>query len=294
MARDSTGKWVQRAGSTGGGRTYRGQMPVNWYAGLVIIVILGLASIVLARYQNQHRSTTSTTPPIVGTTWYAGSAFDICGTQQPTLASNETAAKNAGAYTAGQGVITIAPKKSDQAGTNATFGLFVTNYPKLVVQQDEVQLPGKPAYKNGSQCPTGTPDAGKKGEVQVVYWSNALKQGVKPVTVSGDPADLLFTQNQLITVAFVPSGSKIPRPAGTVVSALLQSSLASAGSTATSTPSTATTTPSAATTTPSATATTTVTTPSTVAPTTTATTAKSSSTATTAKSSSSSTTSPKS
>ena len=34
MASNQTGKWVQRAATTGGGRTYRGQMPVNWYASL--------------------------------------------------------------------------------------------------------------------------------------------------------------------------------------------------------------------------------------------------------------------
>ena len=45
MARSSSGKSVARAAATGGGTTYRGQMPVNWYAALVIIVIIGVASI---------------------------------------------------------------------------------------------------------------------------------------------------------------------------------------------------------------------------------------------------------
>ena len=43
MANNSTGKWVQRAATTGGGRTYRGQMPVNFYAALAVIIIVGLA-----------------------------------------------------------------------------------------------------------------------------------------------------------------------------------------------------------------------------------------------------------
>ena len=238
MARDSTGKWVERAGSTGGGRTYRGQMPVNWYAGLAIIIVVGIASIVFARYQYQNPTSNSSTPPTVGTTWYAGSAFDVCGTQQPALAANATSAKSSGFYTTGQGVITISPTKASQAGTNATLSAFVDHYPKLVVTQNEVQLPGETAYTNGNLCPKGTPDAGKKGEVQVVYWSNALAQNVKPVTVSGDPGTLLFTQNQLITIAFVPSGTKVPKPSGTVVSALLKASLQT--STATTTPSVST------------------------------------------------------
>ena len=50
MARSSTGKSVARAAATGGGTTYRGQMPVNWYAALVLIVILGIGSVALAKY----------------------------------------------------------------------------------------------------------------------------------------------------------------------------------------------------------------------------------------------------
>ena len=50
MARSSSGKSVARAAATGGGATYRGQMPVNWYAALVVIVLVGLASIALAKY----------------------------------------------------------------------------------------------------------------------------------------------------------------------------------------------------------------------------------------------------
>jgi hypothetical protein len=63
MANNSTGKWVQRAATTGGGRTYRGQMPVNWYASLVLICVVGLFLVGLSRYQLSHRSTTSSGPP---------------------------------------------------------------------------------------------------------------------------------------------------------------------------------------------------------------------------------------
>ena len=55
MARSSSGKSVARAAATGGGTTYRGQMPVNWYAALVVIVLVGVASIAFAKYHyDQH------------------------------------------------------------------------------------------------------------------------------------------------------------------------------------------------------------------------------------------------
>ncbi len=59
MASSSSGKSVARAAATGGGRTYRGQRPLNWYAGLALIVILGIGSIVIARIDYQKGPATT-------------------------------------------------------------------------------------------------------------------------------------------------------------------------------------------------------------------------------------------
>ena len=58
MGRGDTGRWVARAAATGGGRTYRGHMPVRWDSSLVLIVLLGVASIAYSRYERQHRIAT--------------------------------------------------------------------------------------------------------------------------------------------------------------------------------------------------------------------------------------------
>jgi hypothetical protein len=248
MARDSTGKWVQRAGATGGGRTYRGQVPTNWYAAIAIIVVLGVASVIFARYEYRNGSaSTSTVEPVVGTTWYAGYQFNICGTPSPSPASNATSATSSGFFTTGNGVITIKPLKSSQAGTNATFGKFVAAYQGMELTSSKVQVPGGPAYTNGEACPKGTPDAGQKGEVQMLSWSNALLTKQKPVKVTGDPADLRFSQNQLVSVGFLPEGKLPPRPSGTVVIALLNAANSSSTSTTLPTGSTVVTTPSGST-----------------------------------------------
>ena len=121
MANNSTGKWVQRAATTGGGRTYRGQMPVNYYALLAVIIVVGLGLVTLSRYQLTHHSTSSSGPPTTQQTWYAGLAVDVCGTMEPNLPSN--AAKSGKGLTAnGNGVVTIAPADSSQSGSNATLG----------------------------------------------------------------------------------------------------------------------------------------------------------------------------
>src|ERR1700722_16189083 len=104
MARSSSGKSVARAAATGGGTTYRGQMPVNWYAALVIIIVVGVASIALAKYN--YNKTATVVEPAVGTSWHAGLAFDICGTTEAALPASPTNAKT-GLTSSGGGVLVI-------------------------------------------------------------------------------------------------------------------------------------------------------------------------------------------
>lgn len=284
MARNSAGKWVARAGATGHSRNYRGQTPVNWYAALVLIVVLGVVSVVWANYEYRHPASaaTTTTQPTTSTTWYAGITFDVCGKTQPALASNATAASTSGKgiFTAGNGVITVAPKNGQEAGKNAVLGKFVDGYSGLTLTSTTLVLPsGKKSttYKDGKTCPKGTPDAGKKGQVRVVYWSSAFSKSAKAKPVTGEPATLRFTSNQLITVGFVPQNAKLGKNVS-VVEALLH---ATTGSSATTT-STSTTAPATTPSTTPTSITTTSTTTTTAATSSTSTTAATSTTATTA------------
>lgn len=248
---------MSRAAATGGGRTYRGQVPVNWYAALVLIVVLGVASVIFARYEYQHPSSASTTAPTVGTTWYAGYALNLCGTVAPPLSSNaDSSGAKQSFFTTGNGVITISPQKAAVAGDNATLGQFVAAYHGLELSANKLTVPitktTTRTYTNGQSCPAGTPDAGKAGTVVVDYWPSAFATETRATTVQGDPGDLKFSQNQLISIGFVPAGTKLAKPSGSVVTALIQAS--TAASTTTTTTPTATTTP---TTTPTTTTTTT-------------------------------------
>jgi hypothetical protein len=240
MARSSTGKWVARAGATGGGRTYRGQVPANWYAALVIIVVIGLGSIIYSRYEYRHPSTAPTVQPTVGTIWYAGFDFDICGTQLPAPAA-DTSAKG-GITTGGMGVIQIAPTTAAEAGNNATLGRFVSGYKGMQLTSDQVQAPGSKLYHNGDTCPKGTPDAGKAGQVKVAYWSSPANS-TKSTLVSGNPADLKFGPNSLLTIGFVPPDKSLPRPPASTVLAVLQAASAVASTTTTTPAATTTTAP---------------------------------------------------
>jgi len=218
MASNQTGKWVQRAATTGGGRTYRGQMPVNWYASLAVIIVVGLFLVGLSRYQLTHRTTSSSGPPTTSQTWYAALGIDVCGTIEPNLPASTN--KSATGLTAnGNGVLTIAPKNSSESGANATLGKFVSHYKGLELTDSLLQYPGKSPYTNGDVCPKGTPDSGKPGVVIVYSWPNfTSKTGSE---TPGDPQKLLFENGQLITMAFVPADVTVPKPPASVITNLI-------------------------------------------------------------------------
>jgi hypothetical protein len=220
MARQDSGKWVARAASTGGGRSYRGQMPVKWYGSLVLIVVIGIVSIVYSRYERQHP--VAGTPPAIGTKWYASLAVDVCGTVQPNLPSNPNSTSNPGLHTDGDGVIRIEPTKSADAGNNATLARFVSDYPNFALTSNSLTIPGEKAHTNGEKCPKLTPDAGKSGKVEIKVWPPAQPPGSTAATTSSDPTAIKLGNDQLITVAFVPTGSSIPKPTAAAITAMLQ------------------------------------------------------------------------
>ena len=249
MAADQTGKWVARAASTGGGRTYRGQAPVNWYASLVLIVLLGLGLIAYSRYERTHSTASSAGPPTVGTVWHAALGIDICGKIEPNLPASPTSSTG-GFTTDGTGVVTVAPTTASQAGGNAVLGKFVSGVHGLVLTPNSLGYPGQGTHTDGQQCPKGTPDAGKTGVVSVVQWANfTVKKGS---SVAGDPRQLRFSDGQMITLAFLPTSVSVPKPPASTITALIKAT-ESSSTTATTvpvTPSTAVTPATTATTAP--------------------------------------------
>jgi hypothetical protein len=233
MARGDTGRWVARAGATGGGRTYRGQMPVKWYSSLVLICVLGVALVVYSRYELEHPA--AATPPAIGSHWYQALSFDICGTLQGNLPANPNGATAPvpGIRTDGDGVIQVAPTVASDAGNNATLARFVEHYPGLVVSSTTLRLPGKRTYTSGDACPSGTKDAGQKANVTIKVWPSFTPPGSNNPSLYQNPADIKLASGQLITVAFVPSGAAVPKPSASAITALLndQSSATSSSTT---------------------------------------------------------------
>jgi len=273
MASDSTGKWVARAASTGGGRTYRGQAPINWYASLVVIVIVGLLLVGFSRYQRTHPNTSSAGAPTTSDTWHVALGIDICGTMQPNLPADPST--KSGFTTDGTGVITVAPKNNSESGGNAVLGKFVSESKGLVLSSTTLRYPGTSLLSNGDKCAKGTPQANQQGFISVKTWPNfESKTGTE---VSGNPDKVKFANAQMITIAFVAAGANVPKPPASTITSLITAA-SGASTTTTTAPGTATTTPTStpapatSTTAPApttaTTAPTTTTTPPTTAPTT--------------------------
>jgi hypothetical protein len=240
-------------------------MPVNWYAALVIIVLIGLGSIALAKFH--YNQSAAAVEPTVNTTWHAALAFDVCGSMQAPLPATQASSTN-GLISTGSGVVQIAPRTASQAGTNATLGKFAEGYSGMVLTNSELKYPAAtvPQYRNGEKCKAGTPDAGKVGTVQARSWvlSTKVERNGEQAEVGGAtttrPADLRFVNRQVITVGFVPAGQALQKPPASTITALLQVLAGGNAPVATTT----TTTPASTTTTaPAASATTTVPPPST-------------------------------
>jgi hypothetical protein len=255
MAPSSTGKWVSRVAATGGSRTYRGQVPVNWYAALVVLVILGIVSIVFARYEYQHPHTTAAIQPAVGKTEFAGITFDLCGTTLNTLPASTNSAE-VGVSTPGQNVLAVSPKTAAQAGNNATLGAFFAHYPGAALSPTRLKIDNE-VFTNGETCKSG-PDKGKAGDVKVVVFATPLTNSSTDIT--SNASTYKIPDRSIFSVGFVPKGTSLPRNQ-TVSDAVLGYSASVVNGTTTTTTlpvaSPTTTAPSATTTTTAPTTTTT-------------------------------------
>jgi hypothetical protein len=192
-----------------------------------VISVVGLGLVGYSRYEVQHPSTTTTTTTTtLPSAYYAALAFDICGKVSTLPVSTNT---KASVISVGNGVLSWSPKTVH----NPTLAQFVTSFqPKTVLASSELQLPGKKAklYKSGDLCGSAP------GTLQIETWSTV--SAPTGTVTTGGPGAVKLVNGQMITVAFVPAGTAIARPAKATQQELLFEieSAAQASSTTTSLP----------------------------------------------------------
>jgi hypothetical protein len=255
VAKSAAGKWVSKVGASGGGKAYKKSRPGNYYGALVVIVVLGLASTVFARYDYQHpASAASGSPPRIGTTWYAALSIEVCGKSQPFLAANPS---GTGGFTVQPAdVIRIKPVNAADSGDHATLSQFAAEYPGLIASSTELAIPSATGvataattFRNGQACPSTSKYPGQTGKISYAYWTFGQ---TKPI-VTTNPASIKFSQYLNVTMAFNPAGVTPAAPQQVTVNAMTLDATAPATTTTAPVLSTTTTVKGATTTTTAAT-----------------------------------------
>jgi hypothetical protein len=200
MGKASSNKKVARVARTGGGRTARGRGSLVWPGVLTLTVVLGTSLIFYSRAQNQ--TTTGNLPPQRGDHWHAAYGFYVCDKFLPAITDQNDPI---GIHTHGDGVVHVHPSSVASSGKNATFARFMEAV-KGKVSSSEIKVPGQKTMKNDMKC-------GKKtGRVEARTWAPGASTSSEGKLVLGNPANIRFVDRELITIAFVPAGAKVPPP----------------------------------------------------------------------------------
>jgi hypothetical protein len=243
VAKSASGKWVSRVGATGGGKAYKKSRPSNYYGVLIVIVVLGLLSAVLARYDYQHpKKAPGAIAPAIGTTWFAGLSIQACGETLPALTPDPTT--TGGFSVLANNVIKLTPVTAADAGNNATVSQFSDEFPGLTTSSSELAVPNAKGaantattYHNGTKCPAKTKYAGQIGKIEYAYWSSIAQ---KTPTVTTNSTSIKFSEYMRLTMAFEPTGVTPTPPTAATEDAMLKD--AATTTTTTTVPVTTTTT----------------------------------------------------
>jgi hypothetical protein len=160
-------------------------------------VILGTAGIVYSRDQRQPDNTR----PLTTDHWHAAIGYYICGSFVPNLPEGDDPL---GIHGHGDNVVHIHPFGASSSGKRATLEVYFDTV-NADISDDRIELPGQETKTNGDRCENGP------GRVQTKVWDTRSPTDPGRI-VEGDPSNIRPQDNQLITIAFVPEGTDIPRP----------------------------------------------------------------------------------
>jgi len=193
----------------------------RWFSvTITVLVLVGITGVVLAGgllTRNDSASAAAPQPPSAanpaGDHWHAAFAVNICGEWLPNPPTFETAANNpnlrTGIHTHGDGFVHIHPFYSSEAGANATLGKFFT-YGGWKVSQDSLDVWTGPTaepdkWSNGDKCPNTEGVAGKGEPGRVVFQVDCK-------SVSGNPSDHKFADQEVVAIGFLPKGQEMGAP----------------------------------------------------------------------------------
>lgn len=198
MAKPTTRK-VARVARTGGGRTKRGQ--TSWVFPTLIGTVAVLGTFLIG-FSRAERQPDNSHPRVGADHWHAALGFYICGQFAPNIPDNGQ--DPLGIHTHCDGIVHIHPFSAQSAGKNATLKIFFDTV-GATVKADSFKLPNDTTHKNGQKC------GDQVANVVTKVWDTRAASDQGHI-VTGNPSDIHPKDQMLITIAFVPAGTDIPKP----------------------------------------------------------------------------------
>ncbi len=172
--------------------TKRKSGTLGFSAVIAVVVVLGIIGIVLSRGEDKA----SAVGPDIGEHWHAALGINVCGEWKPNTPQYEAAT---GIHSHGDGFIHMHPASRAGANQRATVGLFLDQAGEKV-NAKELELADGADLKNGDKCPNLDNKVGK------IRWS------VNDKEKSGNPANYVPNDGDVVALAFLPEGEKIGVP----------------------------------------------------------------------------------
>ena len=204
MGKASSSKKVARAARTGGGRTRRGSSSWLWPALMAVIVVLGTAGVVYSREQRAARQQPARRQRRRPAGRPLARRHRLLHLRH-VRAQHHRAADPLGIHTHGDGVVHIHPFASRAAGKNAKLGVFFDTVERQGHQhRDRAAGPGHQEERRQVRRQDGHRPGQDLAEPRPGRRRAPSSRATRATSASSD--------NQLITVAFVPDGTDIPKP----------------------------------------------------------------------------------
>ncbi len=215
MGKASSTKKVARAAKLGGTPKAKSYEPRSllFPVSIGLVFVLGIFLVLYARGQN--RSSIDKSVPYwnstVASNKHIHNAYGIyiCDKYAAPLSDAFSDAK--GIHTHTDGLIHIHPFVPSVSGRSAIFKEFATQT-GLKVSKTSIQIPGQKKLSNGDACPASADGTYKGGSGQMQFWIYATPTSSKPDQYTGDPNKIHFQRDETIVIAFVTSGTTIPKP----------------------------------------------------------------------------------
>lgn len=169
------------------------------------VVVVGTALVVLSFGNGSDERT----PPLVGDHWHiAYGVYDCTSLIAPF--PDSMARSDSGIHTHGDGLIHLEVSSSRYSGQNANVRAFADGV-DLEVDDNSLEGPGV-SRQRGDRC------GEDRGVVQLAVWDAAGDES--PTILTDGIAEFAPQDGQLVTLAFAPAGSPIPKPSDSAISGL--------------------------------------------------------------------------